>query len=94
MTIWVDQVDDVLQARVEQFGGEHGADHQRQHDPASDVETQQRGERDRDDGENDLDPEVRLIGERLTYPVDRIGDGVREIAIANVDSLSCCARPM
>jgi hypothetical protein len=42
------------------------------------IETEQRGERDRDDGELELPAEIRLVDERLPYSIDRIGERVRE----------------
>ena len=78
MIVRLDEIDDVLEARVEQFRGEDETDRRREHEPVDRIETEQRGERDRDDGKPELPAEIRLVVECLPYPIDRIGEGVRE----------------
>ena len=78
MIVRLDEIDDMLEARVEQFGCEDETDRGGQHEPMDRIETKQRCERDRDDGESELPAEIRLVDERLPDPVDRIGERVRE----------------
>jgi len=61
MIVRLDEIDDMLEARVEQFRGEDETDRCREHEPVDRIETEQRGERDRDDGEPELPAEIRLV---------------------------------
>jgi hypothetical protein len=83
MGVRLNQIDDVFETRIEELGCQHEPDRQQQHGPARDVESQERRERRSDDAQADLHAEVRLVLECLTDPVDRVGDGVTERALAN-----------
>lgn len=78
MIVRLDEIDDMLEARVEQFRSEDETDRGAEHEPVDRVETEQRSERDRDDREPKLPTKIRLVDERLPDAVDRIGERVRE----------------
>lgn len=78
MIVRLDEIDDMLEARVEQFRGEHETYRGAEHEPVDRVETEQRSEPDRHDGEPELPSKIRLVDKRLPDPVDRIGERVRE----------------
>jgi hypothetical protein len=83
MIVRLDEIDDMLEARVEQFRSEDETDRGREHEPVDRIEAEQRCKRDRDDGEPELPAEIRLVDERLPYPVDRIGERVRETPLSD-----------
>ena len=78
MIVRLHEIDDVLEARIEQFGGEDEPDRRGEHEPMRRVEMEERAEGYRDDREDDLRAEIRLVDERLPDAVDRVRDGVCE----------------
>ena len=76
----LNEVDYVLETRVEQLRGEDEPDRQREDDPVRKREAQQHGEADGDQRQQQLSAKVGLVDERLPDSVDRVRDGVRERA--------------